>query len=329
MKVLLTGYTGFLGRYIAKSLKQHGHWVRTVLHQHTVARMDFNAEADELLWGSLEDELLREKALAGVDAVIHSAWRFNSETATRPTANEVITEQLFKESLSTGIKIFVFISSVAVYGMGSDKNKLIDENSEYCSDADLFIYPSEKVKTEKALKNIEHNELRLGIFRPGPIFDENKKPFKIKIGNFAIGFGNGRNPMPLIHAADVAEAIMLWLTNGKNDDVYNITPSECLKQREWYIAWGNNKGLKLAPLFIPCWFLRITALGANALKKAFGKSGKTDVRYALAASTRSLKYSNALLTQELDWQPLHTDKIIKSSGFHSQILYSNESHQHL
>lgn len=310
MKVLLTGYTGFLGRYVARALKQHGHLVRVVLHQHTVARLDFNAEADELLWGSLEDQLLRKKALAGVDAVIHSAWRFNRETEVRPTANEVITEQLFKDSVRIGIKSFAFISSVAVYGMESDKGKVIDENSEYLLDADKFIYPSEKVRTEKALKKITHDHLRLGIFRPGPIFDENKGPFKMKIGNIAIGIGNGRNPMPFIHAADVAEAIILWITNDNKDGVFNIIPSKCLKQRDWYTAWGRNHGLHLKPIFLPSWFWRFAAWGTNILKTALGKANKTDIKYALATSTRSLEYSSARLSLELGWQPRRTNEIL-------------------
>jgi len=311
MKVLLTGYTGNLGRHIARVLRRHGYRVRVVLHQHTVTRNDFNEEADELLWGTLEDPLLMEKALSGVDAVVHCAWRFNKQTAARPTDNEKMTEMLFRKSLKAGAQFFAFLSSVAVYGMVADNGKPVDETSEL--DSEGFIYPSEKIETEKILKETEHYPMKLGIFRPGPIIDDDSCPFKMRIGSIAIGFGTGRNPVPFIHAVDVAEAIVLWLKDGKHDDVFNITPSKTLKPREWYPAWGEKRGLKLKPLFIKPWFLRCAAWGANGIKMALRKSGKVDVKYAIAAATRTIEYSNSHLTRELGWQPRKTDEMVEES----------------
>lgn len=323
MKVLLTGYTGFLGRHVARALKQHGHWVRVILHQRTVARMDFNIEADDLIWGSLENPLIMKRALDGIEAVIHSAWRFNPQTAERPTVNETLAKLFFEESVQAGVQSFAFLSSVAVYGMAADKGKAIDETSAYASGG--FIYPSEKIATEKVLQIIEHRTMKLGIFRPGPIFDDKRSPVKKRIGKIAIGIGTGRNPMPFIHAADVAEAIMLWLNNGKDGDVYNITPSKCLKLHEWYAAWGSKHGLKLTPLFIPIWFLKCAAWGATGLKKVMGKAGKVDIKYALATATRSLEYSNVNLIRDLSWQPLHTNGMVEGIKPLTKLIKKEES----
>jgi nucleoside-diphosphate-sugar epimerase len=312
MNILLTGYAGLLGRHIARSLKQSGHRVRVVLHQRTVARMDFAREADELLWGSLEDPRVREQALRGIDAVIHSAWKFSTQSAARPTANEVLTETLFRESLTAGVKEFAFISSVAVYGMQAADGAPITETSPVVAPTGGFVYPAEKVNTEQALRTIPRGTTRLAIFRPGPIFDDEKSPVKkvLRLAgkSFALGFGTGENPMPYIHAADVGDAVGRWIGSGKDGVVFNVTPTTCLRHRDWYVAWGKAHGLTLSPLFVRAWVMRSAAWGGTMVKRMLGKTGAVDVSYALAAASRDLKYSNAVAVRELGWTPAHTDR---------------------
>jgi nucleoside-diphosphate-sugar epimerase len=312
MKVLLAGYTGLLGRYIARALKREGMTVRVVLHQRTVAKIDFVNEADELLWGSLDNPQVLKKALHGVDAVIHSAWKFSLQAAQRPTVNELVTESLYKASIEEGVERFAFISSVAVYGMQSDSNAVLSESSPLSS-GDDFIYPSEKLATEKLLLSLDRGSMLLGIFRPGPIFDNSKSPVKKNIciagKKLAIGFGNGLNYMPYIHAADVADAIVRWLlSNDYDGSIYNITPSECMRHRDWYVAWGKKHGMKLTPVFLRPWMMRFAALGATTLKFILRKPGKVDVEYALAAATRSLRYSHGRAAKDLGWKPVQTDQ---------------------
>lgn len=308
MKVLLTGYAGLLGRHIARALKREGFEVRVVVHQRTVTREDFGREADELIWGSLEDPLVMKKALAGVDAVVHSAWKFSAQNAQRPTVNELVTESLCKESVRLGVRRFAFISSVAVYGMKSSDNAPVTESSSVVSDRDGFVYPAEKVMTEKILSSINRGAMSLGIFRPGPIFDDTKSPIKKIIGKRALGFGTGRNPMPYIHAADVGDAIVKWLASGKDGAIYNITPTECLRHRDWFVAWGRNRGMQLKPVFVRSWVMRGAALAGTLVKRMLKKAGKVDVSYALAAATRGLQYDNSRAVSELGWKPTQTDK---------------------
>lgn len=308
MKVLLTGYAGLLGRHIARALKREGHTIRVVLHQRTVTRKDFGEEADELIWGSLEDPLVMKKALAGVDAVVHSAWKFSAQNTQRPTPNELVTESLYKESVRAGVHRFAFISSVAVYGMKSSGPAPVTESSPVVSDRDGFIYPAEKVMTERMLATMNRGTMSLGIFRPGPIFDDVKSPIKKIIGKRALGFGTGRNPMPYIHAADVGDAVARWLAAGTDGAIYNITPTTSLRHRDWFVAWGRYNGIQLKPVFLRSWVMQSAAMVGTLVKRMLKKSGKVDVSYALAAATRGLRYDNAKAITELGWKPVQTDK---------------------
>jgi nucleoside-diphosphate-sugar epimerase len=312
MKILLTGYAGLLGRHIARSLKASGHTVRVTLHQRTVARLDFRHEADEVLWGSLEDPLVQRAALDGVDAVVHSAWKFSAQGADRPTVNEVVTESLFRAAVKAGVQEFAFISSVAVYGMSSATDDVRTESSPVVDPVGGFIYPAEKVNTEQAFGAIPRGAMRLAIFRPGPIFDDEKSPVKkvLRLGgrNFGLGFGTGANPMPYIHAADVADAVARWIGSGKDGLVLNLTPTDCYDHRTWFRAWGRQQGLDISPLFVRAWVMRFAAFAGTTVKRMMGKQGKVDVSYALAAASRALRYSNAAARQALGWTPVHTDR---------------------
>ncbi len=312
MKVLLTGYAGLLGRHIARALKREGYTVRVVLHQRTVTRKDFRSEADELLWGSLDDPLVLKAAVQGVDAVVHSAWKFSRQTAARPTVNELVTESIARECLREGVRQFAFISSVAVYGMKAQNGTPVSEESPLVPDSEGFIYPAEKVRTESMLRSLQRGPMQLGMFRPGPIFDDGKSPVKKVIRllgkNLAIGFGTGRNAMPYIHAADVADAVVRWLRSGRDGAVYNITPAICMRHREWYVAWGRMHGLKLRPVFLRRCVMRFLAWIATLLKRILGKPGRVDVDYALAAASRDVRYANTRAKEELGWNPSLTDE---------------------
>ncbi|MFN0157976.1 MAG: NAD-dependent epimerase/dehydratase family protein [Bacteroidota bacterium] len=307
MKVLLTGYSGLLGRHIARALKQDGHHVRVVLHKRTVTRQLFKEEADELLWGSLEDPKTLHEAVKGVDIVVHSAWKFSTQTASRPTMNEVVTENLLKASIAAGVKKFAFVSSVAVYGMAATNGTTVTEQQPL-DNAGHFIYPLEKVNMESLLSDTNTQSMSIGIFRPGPIFDDHKSPIKKIIAGRAIGFGTGRNTMPYIHASDVADGIARWIRLGKSGGVYNLTPNKELQHREWYVAWARQKGFRVTPFFIRATVLRWAAAGATLLKRMLGKPGRVDVDYAIAAATRSMKYSNGHAVTELQWKPTKTDR---------------------
>lgn len=314
MNVLLTGYAGLLGRHIARALKRRGWKVRVVLHSRTVTRRLFAAEADELLWGSLEDPALMERAVRGMDAVVHSAWKFSAQGAARPTMNETITLALHRAAAAAGVTKFQFISSVAVYGMDPRGGAALTETVQLSPEGDGFVYPAEKVAVETALLASAAPGMTLSIIRPGPIFDDEKGPVKKVLGlpgvRLGIGFGTGRNPMPYIHAADVAAASVLALGTAPHGAVFNVTPDAALPHKEWYRAWGRHRRTPLTPFFLRAWFMRLAAHGATLLKRALGKQGKVDVEYALAAATRGLRYANTRAKQELGWTPASTEKFL-------------------
>jgi len=326
INVLLTGYSGFLGRYFGKSLMKSGFCLRVLFHRQTLTRKEVNNDDIEVIWGSIDNlNVVRKalnvvrKALDGVDYVVHSAWAFNSPSEGQSGMNERAAKMLFGESVRLGIKKFAFISSVAVYGMSKkniDRDLLINESNPLGTGKELeFLYPYEKISIEKYLQGFDRKKTAVGIFRPGPIFDERRGPPKkvLKLGHrsLGIGFGSGRNHMAFIHAKDVADAVTLWLLYGKDGSVFNIVPSECLSSKDWFHAWGERNNLLLKPIFIPGFLVRLANFGLKILKNVVGKRTKKDVKYSIACAKRDLLYSNQSLKKSLDWKDKVTQEYIK------------------
>lgn len=309
MKVLLTGYTGFLGGYLAKALKKKGYDIRILMNRTTKPKKAMMKDLD-VIWGSLVDQEMISRATKGVQIVVHSAWSFSNEFTERPTVNEEGTKILFEESIKAGVKKFVFISSVSVFGMDRIGKDPIDEQSPLDEkNINNFIYQNEKIHIEKFLGNYKENNIKIGVFRPGPIFDDKKPPIKkiitISGRNFGIGIGNGKNIIPNIHAEDVAESVIRWLENTKKLSTYNVTPTQSLSTSKMYSNWGLKQGKVIQPLFIPTFFVQFAFFGINIIRKVMNKK-KSDIEYAIACATRDMAYSNMALKTDLNWEDKKT-----------------------
>ncbi len=319
MKVLLVGFSGFLGRHIAKILLNNDYQLRIMLNRHTITRREYKTMPEvEVVWGSFADPDVIKTAVEGVDCVIHSGWAFSRFDAQRPTVNETGTQQLFEACVEAGVKKYIFLSSVAVYGMGGTGVGLVSETTPFASGEQAsFVYPAEKIATEQWLEGFDRKEMELVLFRPGPIFDEKKGPAKklIKLGPWRIGlnFGHGKNHMAYVHVEDVAEAIVLGVDKASDGTAFNIVASQQLLFSDWIRVWGRRKGLEIRPFFLPPWFLRFAGWGASQLKKAMGK-GKVDVEYPIAAATRDMVYSNEAAKQALGWSDSRTEEYTRLSS---------------
>jgi len=309
MKVLLTGYAGFLGRHIAGDLAAKGWQVRVIMHSMAVRRRDFNP-GFEILWGDISDPKTIGKAVEGVDAVVHSAWVWPHSVGTNDSLNADIVGRLWDRAIASGVSKFVFISSVAVYGM-QKRNGLIDETQSPTSGQGLEPpYPRHKVEAENVLleRSRTQQQMKLAILRPGILIDDVKGPARM-LGTIALGFGNGRNHLPYICASDIADAIVRWLELGKESAIYNVTPSRSIPAREWYRRWATARNKEVRPLFVRPFVMLGAGLGITMLKRVLGKKASMlGFKYAMSSATRNLRYSNERLKRDLGWQDTETTK---------------------
>ncbi len=112
MRVLLTGSTGWLGRYLAPRLRAAGH---------QVTGLDVAQGADTDVIGSVADRALIDRVFAehGIEAVIHSAALHKPDIARYPAqafidVNVTGTLNLLEAAVAAGHDRFIFTSTTSL-----------------------------------------------------------------------------------------------------------------------------------------------------------------------------------------------------------------------
>ncbi|CAN7202022.1 NAD(P)-dependent oxidoreductase [Phenylobacterium sp. LjRoot225] len=112
MRILLTGSSGWLGRYLAPMLRRQGH---------EVVGLDVTPGDDTQVTGSVADLATVERAFSvgGIDAVVHAAALHKPDIARHPTqafidVNVTGTLNLLRTAVSAGVSRFVFTSTTSL-----------------------------------------------------------------------------------------------------------------------------------------------------------------------------------------------------------------------
>ena len=194
-------------------------------------------------------------------------------------------------------KAFVFISTVAVYGLEAGKN--ITE--EYPLNGDT-PYALSKIQAEQFLTEwCSKNNVVLSIIRPSLIAGPNPPGNLgamikgIKTGRYlSIAGGKARKSVLMVH--DIARLLPALIEKG---GVYNVCDDSQPTFRELEILIAQQSGKKLSQS-IPYWLAKPMALVGDLLgQKAPINSLK------LSKITESLTFSNEKAKRELNWQPLN------------------------
>jgi nucleoside-diphosphate-sugar epimerase len=114
MRVLLTGGTGFIGSYVLEQLVAANQDVRVLALPETLGQLKHSVH---VVPGSVSDPGPLQRATAGMDVVLHLAGlNPGSALGALREVNVRGTQNLLNAAVSQGVRRFVLLSSVAVYG---------------------------------------------------------------------------------------------------------------------------------------------------------------------------------------------------------------------
>lgn len=194
-------------------------------------------------------------------------------------------------------KSFIFVSTVAVYGLDFGEN--ITEDYPLNGSTP---YAQSKIQAEEYLtKWCKENNVVLTILRPSLIAGPNPPGNLgamikgIKTGKY-LSIGGGKARKSVLMVQDIANLIPLLATKG---GVYNVCDSEHPTFRDLEKIISNQLG-KSIPISIP---LKLAKLIAHIGDLIGNKSPiNTD---KLDKITKSLTFSNEKAKKELGWEPLN------------------------
>jgi len=136
--LLITGIGGFIGLRAAEIALSRGMKVRGLQRSPEKAKAAQKLGA-EVIVGSITDPAAAAKACQGVDIVLHTAANAEAGGAMEEfrEVNVGGTINMAKAAKDAGVKAFVHLSSVMVYGFNypkyvTEEGPLCGENNPYC-----------------------------------------------------------------------------------------------------------------------------------------------------------------------------------------------------
>ena len=209
MKVLITGGGGFLGSYIVKELLKREFEVRNLSRGDYPELKQLGVECFK---GSISNQSDVERALEGVDAVIHTAakagvWGKKEEFY---QTNVEGTQHIIKGMKKAGIDVLVYTSSPSVV-FGKESLSGVDESTPI-PDKHYCTYAETKALAEKlVIKACEQNEVRGCCLRPHLIWgpgDPHIYPRLVRMARLGKlkRIGDGENQVDVIYVENAAKA---------------------------------------------------------------------------------------------------------------------------
>jgi 2-alkyl-3-oxoalkanoate reductase len=249
MTVLVTGATGLLGSHLTEVLVEHGERVRALVRpDEAVGARPLAHPSVEIYLGDMGDRASLERAVGGVDRVLHCAARTGpwGPQADYEATNVRGLQTLVDVALAAGVRRFVHVSSITVHG--NDVHGTADETAPLRVEPNP--YSRSKVAGERLLERLIRDEgAPITIVRPGWIYGPRdvasfaRFAALIQRGTMVL-IGSGCNHLPLIYVRDVAEGLLLASAQTRAAGrAYLLVNDEPVTQHDYLAAIATELGV--------------------------------------------------------------------------------------
>ncbi len=302
--ILVTGADGFVGSALCGELLRKGARVRAAIRRFSPStKADALHGIETTAVGPIAADTDWAPALDGSEVVIHLAARAHvaRETSANVLAeyrrvNVAPTERLARVAAASGVKRFVFMSSVKVNGERTFECPFVEDNPPMPEDA----YGISKWEAEQALARIANETgLEVVVLRPPLVYGPAVK------GNFLRLTRLVTRGVPLPLAA-VANRRSLIYVGNLVDTVIACMEAPAAASKTYLVSDGEDVSTSdliralAAALRVPA---RLFPFPAALLKLGAGMLGKSA---EFARLIESLQVDSTRIQNELGWRPRFT-----------------------
>ncbi|MEW6264295.1 MAG: NAD-dependent epimerase/dehydratase family protein [Thermodesulfobacteriota bacterium] len=248
--ILVTGGAGYVGAVLVPRLIKAGYKVKVLdlymYGDNVLEEVKGHPDLTEIK-GDIRERALLEKAMPGVDAVIHLACISNDPSyELDPNLGKSINYDAFLDLVDVAkknrVKRFIYASSSSVYGVKEVENVTEDLSLEPLTDYSLY-----KAKCEEVLLREAADDFIVLIVRPSTVCGYSPRlrlDLTVNIlTNHAINKGRitvfgGEQKRPNLHIQDMADAYLFLLEQ----------PGEKIHKKIYNIGYQNLKVREIAEL---------------------------------------------------------------------------------
>lgn len=254
-RILVTGKNSYVGKSLEK-------WLENYPDRYLIESI------------SLRNDSWREKDFSKYDVVFHVAGI--AHVSSDPKMEEMyykvnrdLTIETAKKAKAEGVKQFIFMSSIIVYGDSSSDKRVIGKNT---IPTPSNFYGNSKLQAEERIKPLENDNFKVVIIRPPMIYGKGSKGNYQKLAKAAqmlLVFPDIENQRSMLHIDNLCEFIRLMIENEERGVFFPqnrdyVETSEMVK----LIAEVHGKKILLTKLFNP--ILKILAKKLGLINKVFG-----------------------------------------------------------
>lgn len=249
-KILITGKNSYIGNHLKEFLENYP-----------------TAYSVESI--SLRDNSWKDKNLSSYDVVFHVAGLAHvRETEENKNSYYEINRDLAygfaKICKDAGVKQFIFLSSMSVYGV---ENGIIDKHTKTNPSSH---YGKSKLEAENLLSELRSEEFKIAIVRPPMVYGKNTKGNYPRLSNLALKtpvFPDIVNERSMIYIENLCQFIR-FLMDDEEEGVFFPQNKEYVNTSHMVklIAGLHNKKIWFVKIFNPI----IRVLNIGTINKVFG-----------------------------------------------------------
>ncbi|MBT9139345.1 MAG: N-acetyl-alpha-D-glucosaminyl-diphospho-ditrans,octacis-undecaprenol 4-epimerase [Syntrophomonadaceae bacterium] len=254
-RVLITGKNSYIGTSLEN-------WLAKEPDKYKVDTVD------------MKDGSWKEKNFSEYDVVFHVAGIAHVSTDPKMAdlyykVNRDLTIETAEKAKAEGVKQFILMSSIIVYGDSARNKRVIDKSTE---PTPSNFYGNSKLQAEKGIKPLESDEFKIVVLRPPIIYGKGSKGNYPKLAKAAKKlpiFPDIDNERSMLHIDNLCEFLKVMIDHEESG-LFFPQNSEYVKTSEMVrlIAEVHGKKIRLTKIFNPV--LRLVGLKVGLINKVFG-----------------------------------------------------------
>jgi nucleoside-diphosphate-sugar epimerase len=257
LRILVTGLASYVGNSFVR-------WCALHAQQFTIHSISMRSEQ----WKT--HDLRNYDAILHVAGIAHVPSHKQSQDKYEQV-NHHLTVELAQQAKAQGVKQFIFMSSILVYGDGSPigQKKVIDLTT---IPEPTNSYGQSKLHAERALFSMQDEQFKIAAIRSPFVYGKDCKgnySKLAKIARISPVFPDVVNERSMIHIDHLCELLRLLIVN-QDKGIFYPQNQEYVKSTELvqFIAQAHRHRMWITRIFNP--FLRLFSGKVGVINKLFG-----------------------------------------------------------
>jgi UDP-glucose 4-epimerase len=182
--------------------------------------------------------------------------------------NRDLTIETAEKAKAEGVKQFIFMSSIIVYGDSSSSKRVIDRNTV---PTPSNFYGNSKLQAEEGIKHLESDDFKIVVLRPPMIYGKGSKGNYPRLANMAKKipvFPYIDNERSMLHIDNLCEFIKVMIDHEETG-LFFPQNKEYVKTSEMVKLIAEVHGKKILMISWMSWLIRLM-FGIGIVNKVFG-----------------------------------------------------------